>query len=185
VEGTLGQYDRSYGGEMYLVESAEDVARLEVRDPTHLAFVTQTTLSVDDARVVIDALRARFPLIEGPRKDDICYATQNRQDAVRELAKRCDLILVVGSANSSNSNRLRELSETSGVTTYLIDRAEDINPRWLEGKQRIGVTAGASAPEKLVQDVVGYLRNQGARVVEEQHGREEKITFSLPVALRG
>ncbi len=184
VEGTLGQYDTSYGGTMYLVDSPQDVEKLEVRDPDHLAFVTQTTLSVDDARVVIGALRKRFPNIEGPRKDDICYATQNRQDAVRDLATRCDLILVVGSANSSNSNRLRELSETSGVTARLIDSAIDIDPAWLEGKRHIGVTAGASAPETLVQDVVRYLQRLGAVVAQELPGREEKITFSLPVTLR-
>ena len=184
VEGTLGQYDTSYGGTMYLVDSPQDVEKLEVRDPDHLAFVTQTTLSVDDARVVIGALRKRFPNIEGPRKDDICYATQNRQDAVRDLATRCDLILVIGSANSSNSNRLRELSETSGVTARLIDSDIDIDPAWLEGKRHIGVTAGASAPETLVQAVVRYLQRLGAVVAQELPGREEKITFSLPVTLR-
>ncbi|MEJ2481423.1 MAG: 4-hydroxy-3-methylbut-2-enyl diphosphate reductase [Acidihalobacter sp.] len=184
VEGTMGQYDRSLGGDIYLVESPEDVSRLEVRDPEHLAFVTQTTLSVDDAQAVIDALRARFPAIEGPRKDDICYATQNRQDAVRTLADDCDAILVVGSPNSSNSNRLRELAEKAGVPAYLIDGPRDIRQQWIEGKERIGVTAGASAPETLVQDVIAQLQDWGATAVREQRGREENITFSLPSALR-
>ncbi|MEJ2629856.1 MAG: 4-hydroxy-3-methylbut-2-enyl diphosphate reductase [Acidihalobacter sp.] len=185
VEGTMGQYDRSFGGDIYLVDSPEDAAQLEVRDPEHLAFVTQTTLSVDDARAVIDALRERFPAIEGPRKDDICYATQNRQDAVRTLADECDAILVVGSPNSSNSNRLRELAEKADVPAYLIDGPTDIKQEWLEGKRHIGVTAGASAPETLVRDVVAQLQAWGAERVHEQHGREEKITFSLPSALRG
>jgi 4-hydroxy-3-methylbut-2-en-1-yl diphosphate reductase len=184
VEGTMGQYDRSFGGDIYLVDSPEDAAQLEVRDPEHLAFVTQTTLSVDDARAVIDALRERFPAIEGPRKDDICYATQNRQDAVRTLAGDCDAILVVGSPNSSNSNRLRELAEKAGIPAYLIDGPSDIRREWIEGKTRIGVTAGASAPETLVQDVTAQLQDWGATAVGEQRGREENITFSLPSALR-
>ena len=184
VEGTMGQYDRSKGGDIYVVESPEDVSRLEVHDPEHLAFVTQTTLSVDDARAVIDALRVRFPAIEGPRKDDICYATQNRQDAVRTLADDCDAILVVGSPNSSNSNRLRELAEKAGVPAYLIDGPADIQRAWVEGKERIGVTAGASAPETLVLDVVAQLQRWGATAVQEQQGREENVTFSLPSALR-
>jgi 4-hydroxy-3-methylbut-2-enyl diphosphate reductase len=184
VEGTMGQYDRSLGGDIYLVESPEDVAELEVREPERLAFVTQTTLSVDDAQAVIDTLRARFPSIEGPRKDDICYATQNRQDAVRNLAGECDVILVVGSPNSSNSNRLRELGEKAGVPAYLVDGPEDIEQQWIEGKKRIGVSAGASAPETLVRDVISQLQTWGASVVREQHGREENITFSLPSALR-
>lgn len=184
VEGTMGQYDRNLGGDIYLVESPEDVAELEVREPERLAFVTQTTLSVDDAQAVIDTLRARFPSIEGPRKDDICYATQNRQDAVRNLAGECDVILVVGSPNSSNSNRLRELGEKAGVPAYLVDGPEDIEQQWIEGKKRIGVSAGASAPETLVRDVISQLQTWGASVVREQHGREENITFSLPSALR-
>jgi 4-hydroxy-3-methylbut-2-enyl diphosphate reductase len=184
VEGTMGQYDRNLGGDIYLVESPEDVAELEVREPERLAFVTQTTLSVDDAQAVIDTLRARFPSIEGPRKDDICYATQNRQDAVRNLAGECDVILVVGSPNSSNSNRLRELGEKAGVPAYLVDGPEDIEHQWIEGKKRIGVSAGASAPETLVRDVISQLQTWGASVVREQHGREENITFSLPSALR-
>ena len=184
VEGTMGQYDRGLGGDIYLVESPEDVAQLEVREPERLAFVTQTTLSVDDAQAVIDTLRARFPSIEGPRKDDICYATQNRQDAVRNLAGDCDVILVVGSPNSSNSNRLRELGEKAGVPAYLVDGPEDIEQQWIEGKMRIGVTAGASAPEALVRDVISQLQAWGATTIREQQGREENITFSLPSALR-
>jgi 4-hydroxy-3-methylbut-2-en-1-yl diphosphate reductase len=185
VEGTLGQYDCMQGGDMYLVENVADVAALNVRDPEHLAYVTQTTLSVDDTTRVVDALRARFPAIQGPRKDDICYATQNRQDAVRALAQQCDLILVVGSKNSSNSNRLKELAEQQGVQAYLLDGAEQIRGEWLEGKNRIGVTAGASAPELLVQQVVEALQARGARLAEELRGREETITFALPQGLRG
>ena len=160
------------------------VAALSVRDPEHLAYVTQTTLSVDDTTRVVEALRARFPAIQGPRKDDICYATQNRQDAVRALSGQCDVILVVGSQNSSNSNRLRELAEQNGVPAYLIDGAEQISDAWLDGKAVIGVTAGASAPELLVQQVVEALQARGAQFVEEQRGREETITFALPQALR-
>ena len=184
VEGTMGQYDTSKGGRMYLVEDEADVARLEVTDPDNLAFVTQTTLSMDDTARVIDALRARFPEIEGPRKDDICYATQNRQDAVRELAAGCDLLLVVGSTNSSNSNRLRELSERVGTAAYLIDNAEQVDPAWLEGVNAVGVTAGASAPEVLVQGVIERLQELGAAAPEELPGREETITFSMPRELR-
>ncbi|MFP5506703.1 MAG: 4-hydroxy-3-methylbut-2-enyl diphosphate reductase [Gammaproteobacteria bacterium] len=184
VEGTLGQYDRSQGGAMYLVENVADVAALKVRDPAHLAYVTQTTLSVDDTLRIVEALRVRFPAIQGPRKDDICYATQNRQDAVRTLARQCDLILVVGSKNSSNSNRLKELAEQQGVPAHLIDGAEQIRPEWLEGKNAIGVTAGASAPELLVRQVVEALQARGARLAEELQGREESITFALPQGLR-
>ena len=162
VEGTMGQYDRSQGGDIYLVEDEAQVASLAVRDPAHLAFVTQTTLSMDDTARIIDALRARFPAIEGPRKDDICYATQNRQDAVKQLAGDCDLLLVVGSPNSSNSNRLRELGERMGATAHLVDGADGIDPAWLAGKEHIGVTAGASAPEVLVQGVIDRLRELGA-----------------------
>ncbi len=185
VEGTMGQYDRRHGGDIYLVEDTEDVAHLQVRDPERLAFVTQTTLSVDDAAQVIQALRQRFPAISGPRKDDICYATQNRQDAVRTLAQRCDLLLVVGSVTSSNSNRLRELSERMGTRAYLIDGAEDIQATWLQGVEQVGVTAGASAPEILVQAVVQRLRELGGDVVEEVEGRAESIVFSMPRELRG
>lgn len=184
VEGTMGQYDRSGGGEIYLVEDEEQVDSLQVKNPDNLSFVTQTTLSMDDTSRVIDALRRRFPAIKGPRKDDICYATQNRQDAVKQLAARCDLMLVVGSPNSSNSNRLRELAERMGAEAYLLDGAEDIDPRWLEGKTRIGVTAGASAPEVLVQEVIDGLCALGASAPVEVPGRPEHVTFSLPRELR-
>ncbi len=184
VEGTMGQYDSRAGGAIYLVEDEQDVAELQVRDAEHLAFVTQTTLSVDDAARVIEALRSRFPSIQGPRKDDICYATQNRQDAVRELAQDSDLVLVVGSVNSSNSNRLRELAERMGKRAYLIDGAESIDPAWLEGVQQVGVTAGASAPEVLVQAVVQKLQALGGQDVEEETGRPENIVFSMPKELR-
>ncbi len=184
VEGTMGQYNSAQGGSIYLVETVDDVARLQVRDPNALFYVTQTTLSMDDTARVIDALRERFPAIHGPRKDDICYATQNRQDAVRELAADCDLVLVVGSPNSSNSNRLRELAERSGAAAYLIDSASDIQADWLEGIASIGITAGASAPEILVQQVVDYLREQGAEAPSEQIGIPENITFSTPKELR-
>ncbi|MBB3332580.1 4-hydroxy-3-methylbut-2-enyl diphosphate reductase [Halomonas campaniensis] len=184
VEGTMGRYDTSHGGAIYLVEDEQDVARLEVKDPSRLAFVTQTTLSMDDTARVIDALRAKFPEIEGPRKDDICYATQNRQDAVRELAEGADLVLVVGSPNSSNSNRLRELSERVGTPAYLIDNAEQVDPTWLEGVSAIGVTAGASAPEVLVQGVIDRLKALGAAAPVELDGRAETITFSMPRELR-
>ena len=185
VEGTMGQYDVSAGGRMYLVENSADVAQLEVMHPDRLSFVTQTTLSVDDTARIIDALRARFPAIEGPRKNDICYATQNRQDAVRELAAKTGVVLVVGSPNSSNSSRLRELAEQQGVPAYLVDSAEQVRPEWFEGKKSVGVTAGASAPELLVQQVVEALKLYGADVAEELAGREESITFTLPQGLRG
>ena len=184
VEGTMGQFDESRGGRMYLVEDEDDVARLEVRDPERLAFVTQTTLSMDDTARVIDALRARFPAIEGPRKDDICYATQNRQDAVRTLAADCDLVLVVGSANSSNSNRLRELAEREGAAGHLVDGAADLRPEWFAGVRRVGLTAGASAPEALVQGVAQRLLDWGATSAGEIAGREENVTFALPRELR-
>ena len=184
VEGTMGQYDCGAGGEIYLVEDVAQVAALAVRDEQRLAYVTQTTLSVDDTARVIDALRSRFPAIEGPRKDDICYATQNRQDAVKQLASGCDLVLVVGSPNSSNSNRLRELAQRMQAEAHLIDDAGDIDPQWLQGKQLIGVTAGASAPEVLVQQVVEGLQSLGARPPSETVGREENITFSMPRELR-
>ncbi|BBD80414.1 4-hydroxy-3-methylbut-2-enyl diphosphate reductase [Aerosticca soli] len=185
VEGTMGQWDARHAGEILLVESVEDVARLVVRDPERLSYVTQTTLSVDDTRAIIAALRARFPAIEGPRKDDICYATQNRQDAVRRLAAQTELVLVVGSVNSSNSNRLRELAEKEGVRAHLIDGAEDIERGWLEGVSRIGLTAGASAPEKLVREVIARLASWGATGVRELDGEPETITFALPKVLRG
>ncbi len=184
VEGTLGQYDTAHGGAMYLVETPEDVQQLQVRDPDNLAFVTQTTLSMDDTAAVIDALRRRFPAIQGPRKDDICYATQNRQDAVRDLGRRCDLVLVVGSRNSSNSNRLRELAHKAGIASHLIDGPDDIEADWLEGRTRIGVTAGASAPEVLVQEVIARLQKLGVGAVEELKGREENVIFPLPRELR-
>lgn len=184
VEGTMGQYDASNGGAIYLVEDEADVARLDVKDPERLAFVTQTTLSMDDTARVIDALRARFPAIDGPRKDDICYATQNRQDAVKQLASSCDVVLVVGSPNSSNSNRLRELSERMGTPAYLIDGAEEIQASWLEGVQNVGVTAGASAPDVLVRQVIAHLHAQGATGAEELAGKEENIVFSMPKELR-
>ncbi|QNI04142.1 4-hydroxy-3-methylbut-2-enyl diphosphate reductase [Halomonas sp. SH5A2] len=184
VEGTMGRYDTASGGRIYLVEDEHDVANLDVKDPSQLAFVTQTTLSMDDTAKVIDALRDKFPEIQGPRKDDICYATQNRQDAVRELAADSDLLLVVGSPNSSNSNRLRELSERMGTPAYLIDNAEQIDPQWLNDISRIGVTAGASAPEVLVKGVIERLQTMGATAPQELLGREETITFSMPRELR-
>ncbi|WP_347331148.1 4-hydroxy-3-methylbut-2-enyl diphosphate reductase [Marinimicrobium locisalis] len=184
VEGTMGQYDTSNGGAIYLVEDEKDAGSLNVRDPDHLAYVTQTTLSMDDTARVIDALRERFPNIQGPRKDDICYATTNRQDAVRQLALECDLVLVVGSLNSSNSNRLRELAERCGTEAYLIDGPQCIQTQWLEGKRSVGITAGASAPEVLVEQVVERLRGVGAHTAEETAGIPENISFSLPRELR-
>jgi len=184
VEGTMGQWNPANGGEILLVESLECVARLAPRDPHALSYVTQTTLSVDDTKAIIAALRARFPDIEGPRKDDICYATQNRQDAVRRLADAVDLMLVVGSVNSSNSNRLRELAEKQGVRSYLIDSAEHIERHWLDGVQHIGLTAGASAPEQLVRDVIARLQAWGAGAVRDLQGEAETITFALPKELR-
>jgi len=184
VEGTMGRYDTSHGGAIYLVEDEAQVATLTVRDPSALAYVTQTTLSVDDTAKVIDALRARFTDIQGPRKDDICYATQNRQDAVKSLAEAVDLVLVVGSTNSSNSNRLRELAERCGARAYLVDDASMIDPVWLDDAQAVGVTAGASAPELLVEEVIDTLRQRGVATVRDLEGREENVTFSLPKALR-
>ena len=184
VEGTMGRYDTSHGGAIYLVEDEAQVATLTVRDPSALAYVTQTTLSVDDTAKVIDALRARFTDIQGPRKDDICYATQNRQDAVKSLAEAVDLVLVVGSTNSSNSNRLRELAERCGARAYLVDDASMIDPVWLDDAQAVGVTAGASAPELLVEEVIDTLRQRGVTTVRDLEGREENVTFSLPKALR-
>jgi 4-hydroxy-3-methylbut-2-enyl diphosphate reductase len=180
VEGTMGQ---SPDG-MHLVETVDDVAKLNVREPSQLAYVTQTTLSVDDAALIVAALRERFPEIVGPKKDDICYATQNRQDAVRTLAQKCDLVLVVGSVTSSNSNRLREVAELLGRKAYLIDRAENIDPAWLEGAQSIGVTAGASAPEVLVEEVIAHLQALGAGTVQSLDGVIEDVKFPLPSGLR-
>jgi len=184
VEGTLGQYKpKNNEGGMYLVESVEDVWKLDVKNPDYLAFVTQTTLSMDDTAEVIDALRERFPNISGPKKEDICYATQNRQDAVKNLSAQCDLILVVGSPNSSNSTRLMEISEKVGVPSYLIDSASEIKKEWLDDKECIGVTAGASAPEVLVEAVINQLKEWGAESVKEAPGKIEKVVFSLPKEL--
>ena len=184
VEGTMGQYDKKNGGEIYLVEDEQDVATLKVHNPEKVAFVTQTTLSIDDTAKVIDALRTKFPEIQGPRKDDICYATQNRQDAVRDLALQCDVVLVVGSPNSSNSNRLRELAERMGKQAYLVDNADQLDQAWFDENTKIGVTAGASAPEILIKQVIQRLQDWGAKAPEELAGREENITFSLPKELR-
>lgn len=185
VEGTMGQWLAEAGqGAIYLVEDREDVAALRVGQPENLAYTTQTTLSVDDTRDVIEALQAKYPAIQGPRNDDICYATQNRQDAVRELAEQADLVLVVGSPNSSNSNRLRELAEREGVEAYLIDGAHEIDPRWVEGRRHIGVTAGASAPDVLVQGVIERLRELGAGGLRELAGEPEDMVFALPKELR-
>ncbi|RUM52933.1 MAG: 4-hydroxy-3-methylbut-2-enyl diphosphate reductase [Marinomonas sp.] len=184
VEGTMGQYDAKNGGAIYLVETPADVATLKVQDPSRLAFVTQTTLSMDDTSIVIDALRQHFPEIQGPKKDDICYATQNRQDAVKTLAQECDLVLVVGSVNSSNSNRLRELAGRMGTEAYLIDNASEIKPGWLQGIKAVGITAGASAPEVLVNEVIERLKSEGGEDPRELEGREENVSFSMPKELR-
>jgi 4-hydroxy-3-methylbut-2-enyl diphosphate reductase len=184
VEGTMGQWNQANTGEILLVESVDCVAKLQPKFPHELSYVTQTTLSVDDTKAIIAALREKFPDIEGPRKDDICYATQNRQDAVRRLADAVDLVLVVGSVNSSNSNRLRELAEKQGVKSHLIDGAEHIERSWLDGVKRIGLTAGASAPEKLVRDVIARLQSWGGNEVRELDGEAETITFALPKELR-
>ncbi len=179
VEGTMGQSD----GGMYLVETPADVQALQVKDEQNLAYVTQTTLSVDDASAIIAALKSRFPFITGPRKDDICYATQNRQDSVKLLAKQCDLVIVVGSPNSSNSNRLREVARNLNVPAYLVDNASELKPEWLQGRQRVGITAGASAPEVLVQEVIARLKELGAVSVREADGIRENVVFPLPKAL--
>ncbi|MGV8834644.1 4-hydroxy-3-methylbut-2-enyl diphosphate reductase [Cellvibrio sp.] len=184
VEGTMGQYNTSNGGAIYLVEDEADVDALIVHDHENLAYVTQTTLSMDDTAKVIEALRNKFPKIQGPRRDDICYATTNRQDAVRQLALECDLVLVVGSPNSSNSNRLRELAERCGTEAYLIDGPDDINPEWIKNRTSIGITAGASAPEVLVKQVIDKLKACGAQAPIEMDGTPENISFSLPKALR-
>jgi 4-hydroxy-3-methylbut-2-enyl diphosphate reductase len=179
AEGTMGQAAQG----MHLVESLDDVAALAVRDPAKLAYVTQTTLSVDDARAIVDALRRRFPAISGPKKDDICYATQNRQDAVKIMAPQCEVVIVVGSRNSSNSNRLREVAEQSGAAAYMVDGAADLQPEWIAGRRVVGVTAGASAPEVLVKDVIARLEQLGARQVRALEGIRENVVFSLPRAL--
>jgi 4-hydroxy-3-methylbut-2-enyl diphosphate reductase len=185
IEGTMGRFDTSFGGQIFLVESIEDVQRLAVRDPSHLAFVTQTTLSVDDTALMVAALRERFPMLQAPRREDICYATQNRQDAVKKLLEQCDVLIVIGSRSSSNSNRLRELADRAGIPGYLVDGADDLQREWLDGKNTIGVTAGASAPEVRVQQVVERLRSWGAATPAELTGREEQVVFGLPRALRG
>lgn len=184
VEGTMGRFNRRHGGQIHLVENESDVEALNVQNAEHLAFVTQTTLSMDDTARVIDALREKFPSIQGPRKDDICYATQNRQDAVKDLAGRCEVVLVVGSPNSSNSNRLRELAERMDCRAYLIDNATEMDRSWFDGIQSVGVTAGASAPEILIQEVLQQLQDWGGDLPSELSGIEENVTFSLPKALR-
>jgi 4-hydroxy-3-methylbut-2-enyl diphosphate reductase len=184
VEGTMGRFDSSLGGHIHLVETVADLQKLSVRDPAKLAVVTQTTLSVDDTAKVMTALRGRFPSLATPRKEDICYATQNRQDAVKQLVGQCDVIVVVGSRSSSNSNRLREIATTRGIPGYLVDGAEDLKREWFEGKRAVGVTAGASAPESLVRNVVERLREWGGREAVEVVGREERVVFGLPQALR-
>ena len=184
VEGTMGRFDTSFGGRMHLVQTLADVAALEVRDPEHLAFVTQTTLSMDDTAEIVATLRQRFPGLATPRHEDICYATQNRQDAVKKLLEHCDVLLVVGSRSSSNSNRLRELADRAGVPGYLIDGPQDLRAEWLEGKRAVGVTAGASAPEVLVRQVLEQLARWGAETPREVVGREERMFFALPRELR-
>ncbi len=184
VEGTMGRFDTSGGGRMYLVGSAEEAERLEVSDPAKLAFVTQTTLSVDDTAEIVGTLKRRFTQLATPRKEDICYATQNRQDAVKKLLTDCDILIVVGSRASSNSNRLRELAERAGIPGYLVDGPQDLKREWFEGKRCVGLTAGASAPEVLVRGVLEQLQQWGAQVTLEVSGREEKVTFGLPRELR-
>lgn len=183
VEGTMGQYDNPNGG-IYLIENEADVDKLAVKNPLKLTYVSQTTLSVDDTARIIGALRSKYPEIKGPKREDICYATQNRQDAVKELANQSDVVIVVGSVNSSNSNRLRELAERLGVPAYLVDSADQIDPNWIQNKQTIGVTAGASAPEILVQQVIAKLKEWGGETSTELKGREENIVFALPKELR-
>jgi 4-hydroxy-3-methylbut-2-enyl diphosphate reductase len=184
VEGTMGRFDTAHGGRIHLVESAGDVVRLEVRDPDRLAFVTQTTLSVDDTEAIVDALKARYPGLSSPRKEDICYATQNRQDAVKNLVSECDVLIVVGSPTSSNSNRLREIAAKAGIAGYLIDGPEDLDPAWFAPTSTVGVTAGASAPEILVQRVIARLKEWGGQPAVEVVGREENVVFALPKTLR-
>ena len=184
VEGTMGRFDTALGGRIVLIESITDVAQLEVRDPATLAFVTQTTLSVDDTAAIVEALRQRFPALQTPRKEDICYATQNRQDAVKQLLEHCELLVVVGSVSSSNSNRLRELADRAGVPGYLVDDAGDLRREWFADIATVGVTAGASAPEQLVQQVVNRLREWGGAPPAESYGKPEHVVFALPRALR-
>ncbi|MCW8929257.1 MAG: 4-hydroxy-3-methylbut-2-enyl diphosphate reductase [Gammaproteobacteria bacterium] len=184
VEGTMGQYEHQYGGDIYLIEKPEDVLSLKVKKPDELAYVSQTTLSMDDTSDIIDALRARFPKIAGPKKDDICYATQSRQDAVKKLSQMADLVLVVGSPNSSNSNRLKEVAQKQGAKAYLIDSADEIQLEWLNDCQNVGVTAGASAPEYLVEEVVEFLKKQGIKANNIELGEKETVIFSLPKELQ-
>ncbi len=184
VEGTMGRFDSSHGGRIVLIESVEDAESVAIRDPARLAFVTQTTLSVDDTAGIVAALRRRFPQLASPRKEDICYATQNRQDAVKQLLAECDVLIVVGSVTSSNSNRLRELADRAGVPGYLVDGPDDLRSEWFAGRQTVGVTAGASAPEVLVQQVIDRLRSWGGVAPVEMRGREEHVVFVLPKALR-
>ena len=184
VEGTIGQFDTYFGGSIYLVETVEDVQRVVVRNPAHLAFVTQTTLSVDDTASIVEALRTRFPGLKAPVKEDICYATQNRQDAVKDLIGHCDVLVVVGSKSSSNSNRLREMADKVGIPGFLVDGPEFLHREWFDGAKTVGVTAGASAPEILVQGVIAQLKEWGGAVVDELKGREEHVIFALPKTLR-
>jgi 4-hydroxy-3-methylbut-2-enyl diphosphate reductase len=184
VEGTMGQFDTAAGGRIHLVETVEDAQKLAVTDPSRLAFVTQTTLSVDDTARIVEALQGRFPDLVAPRREDICYATQNRQDAVKQLVELCQVVIVVGSKSSSNSNRLREIAEKRGLRGYLVDGAADLDARWFEGVSDVGVTAGASAPEILVGDVVARLREWGGEPATELPGREEHVVFALPKQLR-
>jgi 4-hydroxy-3-methylbut-2-enyl diphosphate reductase len=184
IEGTMGRFDASFGGQMHLVQNVEDVAALKVRDPNCLAFVTQTTLSMDDTAQIVAALRARFTSLATPRHEDICYATQNRQDAVKKLLEKCDVLVVVGSSTSSNSNRLRELADRAGIDGYLVDGPEDLDRQWFENKLAVGVTAGASAPEVMVRRVIEQLKEWGGEMPRETVGREERVTFSLPRELR-
>ncbi len=184
VEGTMGRFDASHGGRIMLIESVADVAKLEVREPARLAFVTQTTLSVDDTAAIVEALRQRFPELQAPRKEDICYATQNRQDAVKQLLRECSVLIVVGSRSSSNSNRLRELADRAGVPGYLVDGAEDLRREWIQACEAVGVTAGASAPEALVREVVAKLREWGGAEPAESAGTREHVVFALPRSLR-
>ena len=185
VEGTMGQFDDSFGGSIYLVESVEDVHKLKINDPTSLAYVTQTTLSIDDTQTIMDSLKRRFPDIHGPKTNDICYATQNRQDSVKQLALECDIVLVIGSINSSNSNRLKEIAERGGVESYLIDSSEDLDHKWLEGKMEVGITSGASAPEHLVKELVSLLQDKyNCSLFGEEERADEGIFFRLPKGLR-
>jgi 4-hydroxy-3-methylbut-2-en-1-yl diphosphate reductase len=184
VEGTMGRFDTSFGGHMHLIQNIEDARTVEVRDSANLAFVTQTTLSVDDTADIVEALRERFPMLSTPRKEDICYATQNRQDAVKKLLEECDVLIVVGSRSSSNSNRLRELADRTKTSGYLVDGPDDMRREWFDGARVVGVTAGASAPEILVRQVIDRLKSWGAEMPQEVIGREEKVYFALPRELR-